>query len=125
MSADEIIEAGAIAIESIDNMLNDERGRWLLQQDHVEASSELELITAAGQRHVLDRSFVDADGVRWIVDYKSSHPHAGEMLADFLARERAAYAPQLHNYRQLVAQFDSRPIKVALYFPRLAHWFEI
>ncbi len=125
MTATEITTASATIIDCIDTMLNDERGRWLLAAEHTAASVEWELMTAAGQRYVIDRSFVDTDGVRWIVDYKSSLPRAGELLADFLQRERTAYAPQLQNYRELVAQLDRRPIKTALYFPRIPHWLEI
>jgi ATP-dependent exoDNAse (exonuclease V) beta subunit len=125
MTVDEITNVSALVIDCIDTMLNDERGQWLLQRDRAESSTEWELMTAAGQRYVVDRSFVDDAGVRWIIDYKSSQPHAGEPLADFLRRESAAYAPQLQLYRELVAQIDTRPIKTALYFPRIPHWLEI
>lgn len=124
--ADAELEAAvAIAVDSVDTMLDDERGRWLLHAERADASAEWELVTLEGRRHAIDRSFVDADGVRWIVDYKTSLPRPGEALADFLAREGAAYAAQLRTYRDLVAQFDARPIRTALYFPRLPHFFEI
>jgi len=109
---------------AVDTMLADERGRWLLRADHSASAVEWELL-ADGRRHVIDRSFVDAAGVRWIVDYKSALPRAGETLADFIAREVAAYAPQLANYRRLVAQLDAREIRTALYFPRVPYWQEM
>jgi ATP-dependent exoDNAse (exonuclease V) beta subunit len=121
----ELDGAAQIAIECIDTMLRDERGRWLLDTGHAESMAEWELITDAGRRHVIDRSFVDAEGIRWIVDYKSSLPHAGEALPDFLAREAAAYTPQLQTYRALLARIDHRPLKTALYFPRIPHFLEL
>lgn len=121
----DLAAATAIAIECIDTMLDDERGRWLLHAGHADAVAEWELITLEGRRHAIDRSFVDAEGTRWIVDYKSSRPHEHETLADFLAREAATYAAQLRTYRDLVAQLDARPIRTALYFPRIPHFFEL
>jgi ATP-dependent helicase/nuclease subunit A len=121
----ELAAACSIVGDCIDGMLSDERGRWMLNAELAESVAEWELMTAEGQRYVIDRSFVDGDGVRWIVDYKTSLPHADEALDDFLRRESAAHLPQLRMYRELIAQIDSRPIKVALYFPRVPHWLEI
>jgi ATP-dependent exoDNAse (exonuclease V) beta subunit len=114
-----------IAVACIDTMLDDEHGRWLLDAAHAESSAEWELMDSAGRLHAIDRSFVDAGGTRWIVDYKSSLPRDDEPLAAFLAREGAAYTEQLRTYRALVAQLDARPIRTALYFPRVPHLFEI
>jgi ATP-dependent exoDNAse (exonuclease V) beta subunit len=123
--ADEQLEnAAAAVLQCVDTMLADERGRWLLRADHAASAVEWELL-AQGQRYVIDRSFVDADNVRWIVDYKSTLPRADETLAAFAAREVALYRPQLETYRALVGQLDARPIRTALYFPRIPLWQEI
>ena len=53
-------------------------------------------------RVVIDRSFVDAAGVRWIVDYKTSS-HEGAGLDEFLDREQERYRPQLERYAALCA----------------------
>ncbi len=122
-------EAAALIVTAIDNTLADARGRWLFEPTHREAVSEWELSCIDGrggsQRQIVDRSFVDSDGVRWIVDYKSARPRAGETLAQFAAREAAHYRAQLTGYRALVAQLDSRPIRLALYFPCVPHWHEL
>ena len=110
--------------QAVDTMLEDERGRWLLRADHAHSAVEWELL-ADNRRHVIDRSFVDADGVRWIVDYKSSMPREGESLESFIARETDAHRPQLLRYRELLARLEAREIKTALYFPRIPHWREI
>ena len=65
---------------------------------------------------VIDRTFIDADGVRWIIDYKSGQ-HQGADLEAFLQQEAERYAGQLQTYQQLFAQMEDRPIKTALYFP--------
>lgn len=67
----------------------------------------------------IDRTFVDENGVRWIIDYKST-PHDRGDVARF-AKEQVAqrHRPQLEKYGALLQQLDSRPIKLAVYFPLL------
>jgi ATP-dependent exoDNAse (exonuclease V) beta subunit len=66
--------------------------------------------------YVIDRLFRDADGVEWLVDYKTSR-HEGADLEGFLDRERDRYTPQLRTYAAL--RNGSRQ---GLYFPLLAGW---
>jgi ATP-dependent exoDNAse (exonuclease V) beta subunit len=122
-SAD-IDTATVIVLQSVEAMLADARGSWLLRAEHQESVCEWELLTAQGKRFVIDRSFID-DGARWVVDYKSALPHAGESLTAFAQRELNTYRAQLHTYRDVVREFDARPIRLALYFPRIAHWLEL
>ena len=107
-------------LEAVQNTLGDERGRWLLQS-HAEARSEYALNVLEHGRletRVLDRSFVDAEGVHWIVDYKTSR-HSGTDVEAFLEQERSRYAPQLERYASLMRGLGARRVKVALYFPLL------
>jgi ATP-dependent helicase/nuclease subunit A len=62
----------ARVIAAVDTMLQDSTGRWLLSGEHADAASELALTGMLdGQliNAVIDRTFIDADGVRWIIDY--------------------------------------------------------
>jgi hypothetical protein len=62
--------------------------------------------------------------VRWIIDYKTSEPMAGETVADFEARECDTYREQLKNYVSLIGEMNwevEAPIKAALYFPAIQH----
>jgi len=110
--------------------LADPRGRWILQP-HAQARSEWELtVMAQGQprRLKLDRSFVDADGQRWIVDFKTGVHEGGETEA-FLASELQRYRGQLEGYRAALLALEGREARVALYFPLLAEperrWLEL
>ena len=125
------VEAVALqVVATIETTLADEHGRWLLSSEHRDAVAEWELI-AAGNRYVIDRSFVesgngvDTEGTRWIVDYKNSAPRADESVELFAQRELDSYRVQLQKYRELVSTFDKRPIRTALYFPRVARWVEV
>jgi len=110
---------------SLRNALDDERARWLLGT-HAEAHSEYALTGVLDGRVVsvvLDRSFIDNDGVRWIVDYKTS-AHEGADREAFLDSERLRYAAQLERYARLLLQIETRPIRLGLYFPLLRGWRE-
>ncbi len=126
--AAEIGIAANQVLASIGKTLGDARGAWLFSRRHSEAVAEWELL-AAGNRHVIDYSFVevnadDATQTRWIIDYKNSAPRANESVGQFEQRELETYRSQLHLYRELVSAFDTRPLRTALYFPRIAHWVE-
>lgn len=106
-------------VRALQNTVGDERGRWLLDATHADAASELALsamVDGHPRRHVIDRTFVDADGTRWIVDFKTS-THEGADLAGFVAQERQRYAAQIAAYRGIMRRLDPRPLRAALYLP--------
>ena len=118
--------AGARAEQALARTLSDERGRWILDRNHADAHTEYGLSGVVDGRFlsvILDRTFVDADGVRWIIDYKASS-HEGGGLDEFLDRERIRYAAQLERYAALMAMIDVRPIRLGLYFPLQSGWRE-
>ncbi len=129
VASNDLNGAAELIATAIDNTLADKQGSWLFDSAHRDAASEWEISAIAGdgssRRQIIDRSFIDSDGVRWIVDYKSSRPRSGETLAQFAAREAALYRPQLERYRALVAALESRPTRLALYFPCVPHWHEL
>jgi len=105
----------------------DPRGAWLFDPAHAGAASELELSSERGGRIAaarIDRTFVDAAGVRWIVDFKTS-AHEGTDLEAFLDQERVRYTAQLERYAELLAAHEpGRVIRLGLYFPLHAGWRE-
>jgi ATP-dependent exoDNAse (exonuclease V) beta subunit len=107
--------------------LEDARGRWLFDRAHRDAHSELALSGVRGAEivnAVIDRTFVDADGIRWIVDFKTS-PHEGGDLEGFLASEALRYEAQLRRYAHLARELGPEPVRAGLYFPLLAAWREV
>jgi ATP-dependent exoDNAse (exonuclease V) beta subunit len=99
----------------------------LLDPGAAEAASELAVTAAIDgvvQSLRIDRSFVDADGVRWIVDWKTSTHEGGDREA-FLDNELARYAPQLQRYARAMRAIDGRPQRVGLYFPLQDAWREL
>jgi ATP-dependent exoDNAse (exonuclease V) beta subunit len=117
----ELDSALARSLDMLTRTLADPTAQWLLDPGHTDARSEYALSGILEGRLVtgiIDRSFVDADGVRWIVDYKTGG-HEGGALEDFLAAERERYAAQLARYARLMRAREQRPVRLALYFPAL------
>jgi ATP-dependent helicase/nuclease subunit A len=111
--------------QAVKNALQDERGKWILEP-HIDAQSELALtamIDNEVKNLIIDRTFVDTDGTRWIVDYKTSF-YDGENLEKFLAAEQREYFDKMLQYYQAIKQYDQRPIRLGLYFPLIPAWRE-
>ena len=122
----EALSAADQVLRAVSSTLADPRGRWLFDARHADAHSEYAL---TGLRDgvpvhvVLDRTFVDAQGVRWIVDFKLSQ-HEGAGRDAFLDSEQARYRAQLEAYAEVVRGLAAQPIRLGLYFPLLAGWRE-
>ncbi|HVC38341.1 MAG TPA: UvrD-helicase domain-containing protein, partial [Gammaproteobacteria bacterium] len=122
----ELDVAAADVLQALSATLTDTRGRWILDNRHAQARSEYALSHFDAQRlatGVIDRTFVDTDGIRWIVDYKTSR-HRGGDVEVFLAREQTRYRKQLESYAQLMRGLEQRRVKVGLYFPLLRRFVE-
>jgi ATP-dependent exoDNAse (exonuclease V) beta subunit len=119
-------EGAEAALRALAGTLSDERGRWLFDPAHAEASSELALSGVRGGHivnAVIDRTFVSA-GTRWVVDFKTS-PHEGGDLQTFLDEEVKRYEVQLHRYAQLARGLGPQPVRAGLYYPLLSAWREV
>ncbi|MGQ0428591.1 MAG: UvrD-helicase domain-containing protein [Gammaproteobacteria bacterium] len=112
---------------AMDAFATSELAGKLLDPAAREAAGELALsavVDGVVQGLRIDRSFVDAEGVRWIVDWKTGTHEGGDREA-FLDHELARYAPQLKRYARAMRAQDGRPQRVGLYFPLLDAWREI
>jgi hypothetical protein len=118
--------AAARADAALNAVHDDPRGRWILDESHRAAVREYavsgpwrgEIVNV-----VFDRMFIDAAGVRWIIDYKTSE-HLGGGREDFLDREQERYRAQLRRYADLARRLGPEPVRVGLYFPLMRAWRE-
>lgn len=123
----ELLQASAARVtEALLAVIEDPRGRWILGSGYRDDFREYAL---SGQwqgemwRVVFDRSFVDAAGVRWVIDYKTSQ-HLGSGVEEFLDREVLRYTPQLERYARLAKKLGPEPVRLGLYFPLMRAWRE-
>ncbi len=113
-------------VRAVNNTLSDSKGQWVLKPDHIDARSEWDLsapVDGLVKRIKIDRTFVDENDVRWIIDYKTGD-HAGTDKEAFLDSEQERYAEQLQGYAQIISRMEQRSVKAALYFPLLQGWRE-
>jgi len=113
-------------ISALDATLADERGRWILAR-HEQAQNEfaLSFVEDGRLRRVrLDRTFVDSDGVRWIIDYKTTHTDSTS-VDSWADREAAKYTRDMERYAEVMRKYENRPVRAGLYFPLLKRWREV
>jgi ATP-dependent helicase/nuclease subunit A len=131
LSSEGIQKDKAIAIiervsRAVENCLTSVQGRWILE-NHEDSRCEYAITavleSARPVNLVLDRTFVE-NGIRWIIDYKTSS-HGGGDLEGFLDNEANRYRAQLQLYKSALALTENRPIKTALYFPMLDRLLEV
>ncbi|MDB6083700.1 MAG: hypothetical protein JWN43_1581, partial [Gammaproteobacteria bacterium] len=124
--AERLQDASARVMSALIAVHRDPRARWILRSGYRDDVRE-HALSARWQgdvvRVVFDRSFVDDDGVRWVIDYKTSQ-HAGGSLEEFLDREVERYRPQLHRYARLAQKLGPEPVRIGLYFPLMRAWRE-
>ena len=110
-------KAVELVLLNLQQTLADKQGRYILDK-HQDSVSELAIERREEdgfKNYIIDRSFIDEKGVRWIVDYKTSS-HQGSGRDDFLMDQKQQYLEQLENYASLFNQLEERPIKLVLYF---------
>ncbi len=113
--------SASVVVEALTRTVSSDRGRWIFAPEHSESRSEWAITGIAGGRLtnvVIDRSFVDEGGTRWVIDFKTSR-HAGGGLETFLEMEMERYRSQLETYVALARGLGTAPVRAGLYFPLL------
>jgi ATP-dependent exoDNAse (exonuclease V) beta subunit len=123
VDANELVPAAARVSQALAAALGDARGQWLLgpQRDAHNEYRLTAVIDGVRRKLVIDRTFTDAEGRRWIVDYKTGVREGADVEA-FLEQERERYRAQLERYARALAQGEAAML--GLYFPLLAGWRE-
>ena len=106
-------------VRALKNILKDQAGRKILRRyEHEEAEYALTFKDNRNFRtRIVDRTYVDDEGIRWIIDYKTGERTGGN-VEGFFKQEVERYRPQLESYEQLIRlEGETRPIKKALYYP--------
>jgi ATP-dependent helicase/nuclease subunit A len=109
----------ARASEDLIHCLKGEHAWLFASQD--DAATELKLASSERRGNeeyhahsVVDRTLVK-DGVRWIIDFKTSQQTEGQSREEFIAAQSLEYQPQLDRYAALFKGFESLPQQRALF----------
>ena len=122
---DEIVKQ---VLRQLDDCRKNDRFEWLINTPHKEAASELELSDYRRnfrRASVIDRTFVDENGIRWIIDFKSSKPPENISLDEFLTEQTNIYSEQLSRYASLFRAMGDNKIKTALFFTAIPCFQEL
>lgn len=113
---------------SLEKCLTDSESAWLfdpgLQDSRTEAPVSRS-IAGRLQHFVIDRTFIDGQGTRWIIDYKTTSPEPDADVGEFIAQQCQLHAAQLKAYRKLFEQMESRTTRTALLFTSLPKLVEV
>ena len=124
---DERLEAAVASVTAaLVGVHRDPRARWIFKtgyRDDLREHALSGLWRGEVVRAVFDRSFVDEQGTRWVIDYKTSE-HSGGGREAFLDLQVERYRLQLERYAVLARRLGPEPVRVALYFPLLRAWRE-
>ena len=134
----ELSQAIVSVLRSLNHALGNTNMRWALDHQLGESAVEYPLtsVNEEGEvsHHIVDRTFIDSDGTRWIIDYKTSvfdehktDNKGGEKITreQFIEYQITQYQPQLARYGELFSQLEDRPQKWVLYFSYLDGWVEV
>lgn len=124
--SDSIDEAVAIVVDAVKTISTSSIADWLFSSEHQAIKNEWPLsyqsLSNDVKHFIIDRSFIDADKTRWIIDYKTAQP-SGSAIDEWLAMQVEQYTEQLHNYHRAVNNFDRQfntdvvNTQCALYLP--------
>ena len=124
LSAEEIPKAAERVREALERTLESTRGQWILEgHDHADSEYAVTgVVDGEIMRGQVDRTFVDNEGTRWIIDFKTS-VHEGTDLEGFLDEQQRRYSDQMSRYGRILASLGN-PVRLGLYFPLLDGWRE-
>lgn len=122
LSGDEIATLVEQTKYQITNVLNHDQGLWILNPDQKDASSETAYTAIRNgeiTEVVIDRTFVDDAGIRWIIDYKTSSISKDVSSEKISQDTQRLYRDQLCKYASIMQMCDNRQIKCAVYYTNL------
>lgn len=94
----------------------DPTGQWIIAPHHHE-HNEYELLIDDNGRvltRIIDRTFIDDQGICWIIDFKTGQDHAAE---------RQKHQEQLKEYATIISKRLPNPVQCGLYYLATNQWF--
>ena len=124
-SARQIADMLETVQDQLRRTVKSERGQWLLNTEHERSAVEAAYTLNYGSYNrisIVDRTFIH-DGIRWIVDYKTSMiPDDRELPLD---QKALNHQSQLIRYAEIFEASESTPIKAAIFFTDVAELVEV
>ncbi len=125
---DKAHHAVAYIEDSLRKTLSNQELLWIFDHSQEKSVAEYELQSKNGdvvQNHIIDRSFLDSEDIRWIIDYKSAKKPDSIPEEEFIAGQLNLYRPQLKRYHELFKEEKNKGVKTALLFTSIARLVEV
>ena len=114
--------------DSLRKTLSNQEFLWVFDHSQEKSVAEYELQSKNSdviQNHIIDRSFLDFEDIRWIIDYKSAKKPDSILEEEFIAGQLNLYRPQLKRYHELFKDEKNKGIKTALLFTSIPRLVEV
>ena len=125
---DKAHHAVAYIEDSLRKTLSNQELLWIFDHSQEKSVAEYELQSKNGdvvQNHIIDRSCLDSEDIRWIIDYKSAKKPDSIPEEEFIAGQLNLYRPQLKRYHELFKEEKNKGVKTALLFTSIARLVEV
>ena len=112
---------------SIKETLCDKDLQWIFDDSTENSRSEFSISTNQNgviRTYIIDRTFVDKNNTRWIIDYKTGAT-VNENEADFIRTQSRLHRGQLSYYKNLFSKLESKKTRIALLFTAIPKLVEI
>ncbi|MBT8147971.1 MAG: hypothetical protein KJN90_14025, partial [Gammaproteobacteria bacterium] len=113
---------------TLDSCRQDPDIAWLFSAKLDDDQAELAISRQVSGRlyhYAVDRTFIDKNGVRWVIDYKTAVPSANLSTEEFIEQQRQSHVEQLTSYRRLFEEIEDRPVRTALLLTSLPRLVEV
>lgn len=102
--------------ETIEKCITKNELDWIFDESNSSSQSEFQISWSKNGRinsYIIDRTLVDENDVRWIIDYKTGTPR-NESMEAFIEFQKLTYTPQLEKYCEAFKKLENRKTKAAL-----------
>ncbi len=126
-TTDELNKSLCFIEETIKKTTSNEDLKWIFDNSITDSRSEFSISAIQNgqpKTYIIDRTFIDKENIRWIIDYKTGNPDT-QNETEFVERQSKIHAPQLNQYKALFNKLESRKIKTALLFTAIPKLVEI
>ena len=115
-------ESIAFIYTAVNNCIRSKKLSWIFDESNKTGRSEFKISqTQSGKirTYAIDRTLIDENGVRWIIDFKTGAPRE-RSTDEFIDQQKQLHAPQLSRYEELFQQLETRETKTAILFTAIS-----
>ena len=102
--------------ESVKNCVTNSDLNWIFDESNNTSKSEFDISWSENGKvrtYIVDRTLIDSEGVRWIIDFKTGIPH-DESIEEFIKHQTGLHKPQLQRYSEIFNKLEQRKTKIAI-----------